>query len=162
MNPSAFIPFCQFGGKMFGKKISHFSERVCSGFKPKLFEGEICFSLDINKINDRPPIKQGRKFGLRLLLDYNEESSTRPSLELSPGSNNVGKATMEQAKPHVVNEDHITFDKNEMVGLFPHLVSTSSTAKMIKVHINTLKPYTASGGGQYLMTAVKEMATTSG
>ena len=30
----------------------------------------------------------------------------------------------------------------------------------VKIHINTIKPFTSHGGGQYIVTSVKQMTTT--
>ena len=38
---------------------------------------------------------------------------------------------------------------------------TLSRKDSLKIHINTIKPFTAYGGGQYIVTSVKEMTTTA-
>ena len=63
VNPSALIPLCKFGGKMRGVKTNNFSVPVCSGFQPKLLDGEICYSLKIEKSDDTP-FSPGKKNGL--------------------------------------------------------------------------------------------------
>ena len=56
-----------------GKRIKNFSIPVCSGFHPVLYLDQICFELDIKKvIGDHHDIDE-IKFGLTLLLDYNED-----------------------------------------------------------------------------------------
>ena len=72
-NPTAFIPFCKVGSEVLGDTIANFSQPVCNVFKPKQFEGQLCFTIDLENIYPRPEFGNGPSKGLSLLLDLNEE-----------------------------------------------------------------------------------------
>ena len=48
-------PFCKVGNKIQGVKIEKFSQPFCNAFYPKTFEGQNCYSIDINKLDQ--PVK---------------------------------------------------------------------------------------------------------
>ena len=75
LNPSAFIPFCRVGDHVLGETIRNFSQPVCNVFKPKVFEGQLCYSINWDLLDPQPMIGSGPSNGLTLLLDYNEERS---------------------------------------------------------------------------------------
>ena len=75
MNPTAFIPFCRIGNTMQGVKIENFSQPVCNAFYPKTFEGQKCYSININKLDPPLQFDGGVDSGLELLIDLNEEKS---------------------------------------------------------------------------------------
>merc|ERR1712155_53286 len=54
MSPSAFIPFCDFGGNMsaMGVKIDQFDHRVCNSFKAKILYDQLCYEVDLNTFSD--------------------------------------------------------------------------------------------------------------
>ena len=81
LSPSAFIPFCEFGGNMslLGQKIEQFQVPVCSSFRKTFLNGKTCYSIDINEIMRERNIKMDKKLledGLVVLMDFNEERST--------------------------------------------------------------------------------------
>ena len=73
LNPTAFIPFCKVDSVVLGDTIANFSQPVCNVFKPKQFEGQLCFTIDLESIYPRPAFGNGPEKGLSLLLDLNEE-----------------------------------------------------------------------------------------
>ena len=75
--PTALIPFCSFAGdrNILGRKMEGISVPVCISFKPTLFEGRKCYSLDVNDIlsKENIGIKHGKSYGLSLLIDTNKD-----------------------------------------------------------------------------------------
>ena len=74
-SPSAFVPFCEYGGNMLamGEKIEQFSLPVCTKFVPVILEGQLCYQVDVNNIK----IKDGKTAAkLTFLIDYNEDRNT--------------------------------------------------------------------------------------
>ena len=74
-SPSAFIPFCEYGGNMLamGEKIEQFSLPVCTKFVPVILDGQLCYQVDVNdiQIKDRKD-----KTKLTFMLDYNEDRNS--------------------------------------------------------------------------------------
>ena len=54
---------------------------MCSNFQQVVFEGRVCYKFQGDK--KKYKIRQGRKFGLKLLIDFNQERD----LTLNPDSN---------------------------------------------------------------------------
>ena len=75
MSPSAFIPFCDFGGNMLGMgvKIDKFDVPVCNAFQEKILNDQLCYEVDLKRFSREDNIKRELKLGLNLLLDYNED-----------------------------------------------------------------------------------------
>ena len=93
-SPSAFIPFCEYGGNMLamGEKIEQFSLPVCTKFVPVILEGQLCYQVDVNDIQIK-----GRKAEAKLtfLLDYNEDRNTN-ALSESMKTPNVNLENLEK------------------------------------------------------------------
>ena len=54
-SPSAFIPFCEFGGddSIMGRKIDAFKNiSVCNSFKAKIFNDQLCYEVDLQKFRN--------------------------------------------------------------------------------------------------------------
>ena len=75
LSPSAFIPFCAFGGdmKVMGTKVEGFNISVCNSFEEKILNDQLCYEVDLEKFKDRKNINNQLKKGLILILDYNED-----------------------------------------------------------------------------------------
>ena len=78
VSPTAFIPFCSFGGaqKLVGTELKGFDIPVCSIFEPAIRNEQLCYEADLEKFRERNSDKKLKKqleIGLVLLLDYNEE-----------------------------------------------------------------------------------------
>ena len=73
-SPSAFIPFCDFGGDMMvlGMKVDNFNVPVCNSFKAKILNDQLCYEIDLNQYRTNI---SGRKLkqGLSFLIDKNED-----------------------------------------------------------------------------------------
>ena len=75
LSPSAFIPFCSFGGDFhaIGTKHSNFKLPVCNSFEATVKDEQICYEIDLEQFkNESDLVKQLQK-GLVLYLDYNED-----------------------------------------------------------------------------------------
>ena len=76
LSPSAFIPFCEFGGNMslLGVRNSNFEFPVCSAFKKKIVYGNslLCYQININNFKESFTQLELKR-GLTFLLDYNED-----------------------------------------------------------------------------------------
>ena len=75
MSPSAFIPFCDFGGNIsaMGVKINHFNVPVCNAFEAKIMNDQLCYEVDMKKFSDENDIENELEIGLNFLMDYNED-----------------------------------------------------------------------------------------
>ena len=161
LNPSAFIPFCQIGGKYFGEKIiSHFHAPICTGFKKKIFEGQVCYSLNISTF-DKLRFDNGRKNGLKLFIDLNKERESFLTVNITgppqKENNNPINRDLKQrnAKIRKSTEINLAFDE-KTEHEFQHEFDN-----IIKIHVNTVKPYTGYGSGKYIISSAKLMRTTS-
>ena len=101
---------------------------LCSGFVPTILEGQFCYKLTLNKKS-----KRGKKNGLMLLLDYNEERS------MQIHSNTTADVRSSNGE--------LNFDTTV------RSIQSSSA----KVQIKTLSPYVNFGGGIFVMSDVKRM-----
>ena len=55
LSPSAFIPFCDFGGNMatMGVKIDQFDVPVCNSFQAKILNDQLCYEVDLNLLSKK-------------------------------------------------------------------------------------------------------------
>ena len=74
-SPSAFIPFCEFGGDMsgVGVKLDQFDDPVCHSFQAKILNDQLCYEVDLNKFSHRKNIAKDLKLGFYFLMDYSED-----------------------------------------------------------------------------------------
>ena len=74
-SPSAFIPFCEFGGNMssVGVKIDQFDVPVCNSFQDKILNDQLCYEVDLNKFSNKNNIANELKLGFNFIMDYNED-----------------------------------------------------------------------------------------
>ena len=73
LSPSAFVPFCEFGGNMstVGKKVVNFSAPVCNSFQAKLLNDQLCYEVDLSKLSNKDNIVRELELGFTFLMDYN-------------------------------------------------------------------------------------------
>ena len=71
LSPSAFIPFCSFGGNMsaLGTRIEMINLPVCTSFQELVFNDQLCYRIDVNKLSQAG----GDGLGLTFAIDNNEE-----------------------------------------------------------------------------------------
>lgn len=74
LSPSAFIPFCSFGENMeiLGTRIEGFNDPVCNSFVPTVHYNQLCYKIDLEKFRNNKEIENQLKYGLDIILDYNE------------------------------------------------------------------------------------------
>ena len=72
-SPSAFIPFCEFGGHMLavGVKIDQFDLPVCDSFQAKILNNQVCYEIDLNRYFDEN--STDIESGFNFIMDYNED-----------------------------------------------------------------------------------------
>ena len=137
IQPTAFIPFCSFGGNMdiMGQKVEGFSMPVCRAFKPSLFRGKKCYALDINEKLSSQNIKlsSSSSHGLTFLVDNN--------LERHFGS---------------VNSKETDFLTN-----FRSFGKAGQEGQEFTIYLDTLEPFELHGGGELAMTDIQEIKGTS-
>ena len=75
ISPSAFIPFCEFGGNMsaMGLKIAEFDIPVCNSFKAEILNDQLCYKVDLNMFKDVNNVERELKLGFYFLMDFNED-----------------------------------------------------------------------------------------
>ena len=75
LSPSAFIPFCDFGGNMsaMGVQTDKFSDPVCNSFQAKILNDQLCYEVDLNRFVEKDNIDRYLKVGFNFLMDYNED-----------------------------------------------------------------------------------------
>ena len=78
-SPSAFIPFCSFGGNktLLGRKAKGFQDPVCSAFTRKIVNNQLCYEVDLNRFRDQVDWKESLQSGLSLVIDTNDEYDVR-------------------------------------------------------------------------------------
>ena len=104
-----------------GEKIRQFSEPVCTAFQETLLEGQVCYSINFEKLKGIT-IRKGRESGLKLILDYNQDRSTSNTAE--PKS-----------------------EKSDMFSSQGDVHVSKDVPDKAKIYINTLKPFITYGGG---------------
>ena len=90
ISPSAFIPFCEFGGNIsstIGIKIDNFEEPVCNIFQATILNDQLCYEVDVSRFVNKDNIKQDLKSGFAFIMDYNEDRQvdkiTQDELEIA-------------------------------------------------------------------------------
>ena len=75
LSPSAFIPFCSFGGDFheMGIKHSNFKLPICNSFQATVKDEQICYEIDLDQYKKESDLVKQLQKGLVLYLDYNED-----------------------------------------------------------------------------------------
>ena len=71
LRPNALIPFCAYQTRMIGERVNTPTNRsfvACSHFEPTILFGQLCYSLDVNKVAKKKS-GVGRGNGLLLMID---------------------------------------------------------------------------------------------
>ena len=140
INPSAFIPFCQFVERVVGTKIQQFSYKVCTGFKPTIHEKQLCYSLNVNNMEySKGNIPIYEEEALMLFLDYNIERSSQVDLVIE-----------------IQNKSSSQFDFVKTLD-----PSQAIRKRVATIHLNTLEEFSNLGGRKFEMSSVKIMRATS-
>ena len=120
MSPSAFIPFCEFGGDMsaMGVKIEQFDNPVCNSFKAKVLNDQLCYEVDLEKFKNPGKLHLQLKLGLVFFMDYNEDK------QLVFENSNRTKAIMSRGQAiDGSNEDENAFIYLNTIGKYQVLFS---------------------------------------
>ena len=56
-----------------GTKVDSFQDPVCSSFKPKIRNDQLCYEINLEEFKDPTNLHQQLKQGLVLIIDCNEE-----------------------------------------------------------------------------------------
>ena len=76
LSPTAFIPFCEFGGNMslMGVKMEPFNVPICNSFKAIIRNDQLCYTIDLLKFSyDDGSMEEKLNSGFAFLMDYNED-----------------------------------------------------------------------------------------
>ena len=70
--PTALIPFCEFGGNLsvMGVKTDQFDVPVCSSFRPKIIQDQLCYTVDPNHFRE---LNENKELSVTLFINYNED-----------------------------------------------------------------------------------------
>ena len=102
---------------MLGQTIPQFSVPVCTHFRPKLWDGQLCYEINVNSLkNHIGTTVHGAEGGLSFVMDYNWER-------------NVGIGGSED-----------TLNDNSDNGLA--ILEAKDNKHKARIFINTLEPYT--------------------
>ena len=139
LNPGALIPFCAYKGNLTtaGRFISGLKYPACDGFAVTIYEGEICYAMDIASIlgnEQKRDTQPGKGNGLTLAID----------LGMTIGA-------LDMDKKMTPTED-VTF-----LGL-----KNKASKNSFKMHIELLGTRFDSRPGRYKMSALKKMSVTDG
>ena len=75
--------------------MERFSRPVCTAFRPLMFEGQLCYQLDLEDIQKNISFSKGETNGLTFLMDYNEDKTiNEQSLEQRDGTSPNDDATI--------------------------------------------------------------------
>ena len=96
LSPSAFIPFCSFGGDFdaLGTNYSNFKVPICNSFQATVKDEQICYEIDLEQYKSEYNLVKKLEEGLELYLDYNEDKQLTVE-------KNKGSAGHAQSKAHV-------------------------------------------------------------
>ena len=74
-SPSAFIPFCEFGGNMsaMGVKINQFDVPICTSFLAKIRNDQLCYEVNLNNFTNQNNLEKELELGFVFIMDYNED-----------------------------------------------------------------------------------------
>ena len=110
--PSAFIPFCGFGGKIMGQMIPNLKIPVCDSFQPRLLNDQLCYEIDLHNItNDEKPSNEDVKSGFVFVMDYNED---REGVSEDNSTLDEEDGFVKMLKEQVHDENHATIHLDTM------------------------------------------------
>ena len=74
-SPSAFIPFCDFGGRTseVATKNPQFDVPICTCFQDKIFKDQLCYEVDLNNFSKMENRENELKLGFAFILSNNED-----------------------------------------------------------------------------------------
>ena len=112
LSPSAFIPFCGFGGKILGQIIPNLKIPVCDSFQPRLLNDQLCYEIDLHNItNDEKLNNEDVKSGFVFVMDYNED---REGVSEDNSTVDEEDGFVKMLKEQVHDENHATIHLDTM------------------------------------------------
>ena len=90
-SPSAFIPFCDFGGdlSLMAIQTDQFEVPVCNSFQAKVLNDQLCYEIDPNEFNELKSSDNAMKKGLSFLVDFNEDRQVSYEKETAKKEDNL-------------------------------------------------------------------------
>ena len=159
LSPSAFIPFCDFGGNMsaVGKMIDNFTDPVCNSFETKILNDQLCYEVDLNKFSINDNIKSELEIGFNFALDYNE------GRQVNFDPQNIRQNRERSFAKNVLQYDqrnqnaHIYFDT---IGISNIITLTIKIKKKITMINDFVEPVQLTGDGEYNLNNLKVITVT--
>ena len=122
LSPSAFIPFCGFGGKILGQMIPILKIPVCDNFQSRLLNDQLCYEIDLHNITNEKPSNKDVKSGFVFVMDYNED---REGISEDNSAIDEEDEFVKMLKEQVHDEKHATIHLDTMGKIFKILLSIS-------------------------------------
>ena len=112
-SPSAFIPFCAFGGNMslVGTKSHMFDVPVCNRFQARIHHDQLCYEVNLNNFANQENIEKQLKSGFSFVMDYNEDRFYRRTI------NNSKDLIVDKDNFKIIMEDSVNNDDDAIVHL---------------------------------------------
>ena len=139
-----------------GAETDLFPIPVCSSFKEKSFNGQLCYEADMNKYKGRVDWENSLQTGLSFVVDLNEEYNSKKII--------FDEATTQHSDGDLLN----AFAKSEVLKTFSvHLQTISMKYSLtcpliglIFIPMSDPVPVVLHGEGNYGLTDVKEIKVT--
>ena len=135
LHPNALVPFCAYQTKMLGERVdtpTNSSFIACSHFEPSIIDGQLCYSVDVNKAYGTKS-GAGKGSGLLLVIDpVNPEH----------------KEKYEKQE----NIDHMITTLN--------IERTNTDTQGLRIYLNTLEIFETFNVGSLAMQSLKKMTGT--
>ena len=150
--PSAFIPFCDFGGNpnSVGAKIEEFDVPICNSFQSIVLNDQLCYEVDLNKFSNKDNIKQELTNGFVFTMDYNEDRQ----ITFDQKMQNEEEISLLRKVTYSEANQHASIYLNT-IGLYSDSLSFSVTRLYVCV-----EPVELSGEGEYNLNVLKEIEVT--
>ena len=155
LSPSAFIPFCEFGGNLsaMGVKTDHFSIPVCNSFKAKIQNNQLCYEVDLNNYFTKDLIKEGLEIGLVLVIDLNKDRQVKDLQNEIVQSEFTFASKLELQRKLEASSIIIETIGNKTLSLIKTIT--------ISIHSKLLiEPIMLQGEGEYNLNVVKDVKVT--
>ena len=135
LSPSAFIPFCDFGGEMstVGAKIDQFDVPVCNSFEARLFNDQLCYEVDLDKFADRNNVESNLDLGFNFIMDYNEDRQVTFNRNIS-NVDSQGSLNLPSRKKFSMAKNILESDSNHHAFIYFNTIGNVT----IRVYLNNL------------------------
>ena len=116
--PSAFIPFCGLGKKMFlmGEKFANLS--FCSAFRGEILNNQLCYQIDVNQFKEKMDQREAAEYGLFILIDTNDEYDTKKFYNNQTDHQEEHSHQLEN-----VLHNYVKFEETEKIKIYFHTMS---------------------------------------